>query len=91
VRDVSLEQIAQEAGIGRSTLYQYYPSKPDLLFDLMEQSLRATDRVYQKLAQIERIDARSVSLWLVAYLTGARPCEFRRHVPSRTCAGRAGA
>lgn len=71
-KDVSLEMIASEAGIGRTTLYQYYPSKPDLLFDLMEQSLRATDRVYQNLVRLDPIDVASVSQWLRGYLAEVR-------------------
>lgn len=69
VRDVSLEMIAVEAGIGRTTLYQYYPSKNLLLIDLMEQSLRATDRVYHKLTVLEKIDFKSVRNWLAYYLS----------------------
>lgn len=68
IKDVSLEMIAQDAGIGRTTLYQYYPTKSDLLLDLMEQSLKAADRVYQKLTQIEVLDVPSVQRWLTGYL-----------------------
>ena len=72
IRDVSLEQIAAEAGIGRTTLYQYYPTKPDLLFDLMEQNLRATDRVYQRLAQLSPLDRGNIAAWLGDYLAEVR-------------------
>ncbi|CAN5247040.1 hypothetical protein BH10PSE13_BH10PSE13_05540 [soil metagenome] len=68
VRDVSLEMIAAEAGIGRTTLYQYYPSKNVLLVDLMEQSLRATDRVYNRLVALDPIDFAAVRGWLADYL-----------------------
>lgn len=68
VRDVSLEMIAAEAGIGRTTLYQYYPSKNLLLIDLMEQSLRATDRVYNRLTALDPIDFAAVRNWLSDYL-----------------------
>jgi AcrR family transcriptional regulator len=68
VPDVSLEIIALEAGIGRTTLYQYYPSKNLLLIDLMEQSLRATDRVYDRLVALDRIDFDGVRGWLSNYL-----------------------
>jgi AcrR family transcriptional regulator len=72
IRDVSLEMIALDAGIGRTTLYQYYPTKSDLLLDLMEQSLKAADRVYQKLAQLEVVDVPAVRRWLQAYLAETR-------------------
>lgn len=72
IKDVSLEMIALDAGIGRTTLYQYYPTKSDLLLDLMEQSLKAADRVYQKLTQIEVLDKPSVQRWLTGYLAETR-------------------
>jgi len=72
IGDVSLEMIAIEAGIGRTTLYQYYPSKPELLIDLMEQSLRATDRVYQQLVRIEPLDLGAVNRWLYDYVAEVR-------------------
>jgi AcrR family transcriptional regulator len=72
VQDVTLEMIALEAGIGRTTLYQYYPSKPVLVIDLMEQSLRATDRIYQHLARLEPFDLDGVIRWLTGYLAEVR-------------------
>ncbi|NLN86977.1 MAG: TetR/AcrR family transcriptional regulator [Syntrophomonadaceae bacterium] len=38
-----MEEIAVEAGIGKGTIYEYFPSKLQLLRDIMEQSYRLYD------------------------------------------------
>ncbi len=38
-----MEEIAMEAGIGKGTIYEYFPSKLQLLQDIMEQSYRLYD------------------------------------------------
>jgi len=68
VRAVSMEAIAAEAGIRRATLYLYYPGKNALLLDLLEQSLRATDRIYLRLRDLPEVTRGSVRQWLADYL-----------------------
>jgi AcrR family transcriptional regulator len=69
VRTVSLEDIAVEAGIGRATLYLYYPSKNALLVELIAQSLRATDHIYAQLLQLPTLTFENVRAWLAKYLS----------------------
>jgi len=68
VGDVTMEAVAAEAGIRRATLYLYYPGKNALLLDLLEQSLRATDRIYLRLRDLPRLDLAAVRGWLAYYL-----------------------
>jgi AcrR family transcriptional regulator len=65
---VSMDTIAREAGIRRATLYLYYPSKGALLLDLLDQSLRATGRIYRRLAELSEITWEAVRQWLKDYV-----------------------
>lgn len=66
--NVSMEAVAAEAGIRRATLYLYYPGKNALLLDLLEQSLRATDRIYERLRDLPDLNLGAVRQWLASYL-----------------------
>lgn len=72
LRTVSLEDIAAEAGIGRATLYLYYPNKTALLSELIAQNLRATDRIYGRLLDLPAVTLSNVRDWVAAYVNGVR-------------------
>ncbi len=42
-----MEEIAVQAGIGKGTIYEYFPSKLQLLQDIMEQSFQLYDHSFQ--------------------------------------------
>ena len=47
VANTSLADIASELGISKGTLFYYYPSKADLIFDISERHLEhMTDRIF---------------------------------------------
>jgi AcrR family transcriptional regulator len=48
LEDLSLTAIAKAAGISKGTLYYYYPSKDDLVFDIAEKHVRdITDFLFE--------------------------------------------
>jgi AcrR family transcriptional regulator len=62
----SMSDIAREVGVRKASLYNYYPSKEDLLLDLLERSLRSwTESCYHG---FKRTDADSLEVKLSAYL-----------------------
>ena len=40
---MSMEEVAQRAGCGRAALYRRYSGKHDLVLDLIDQAIRATE------------------------------------------------
>src|SRR3546814_20916116 len=48
--DVSLDEIAAEAGVSRGTIYLHFPGKNDILLDLLSEDLAAQMAIYEELA-----------------------------------------
>lgn len=47
IADTSLADIARETGISKGTLYYYYPSKGELIFDISERHMRhITEKIF---------------------------------------------
>lgn len=44
IKNTSLADIAQAVGISKGTLYYYYSSKDDIIYDIMEEHLNRTTR-----------------------------------------------
>ncbi|GCE31264.1 hypothetical protein KDA_67480 [Dictyobacter alpinus] len=55
VEDVSMHQIAQEAGVGQGTLYRRYAHKGELILDLLNESAQRFSEEIQADAQDEKI------------------------------------
>ncbi|GHO67411.1 hypothetical protein KSC_063030 [Ktedonobacter sp. SOSP1-52] len=55
VEDVSMHQIAQEAGVGQGTLYRRYAHKGELILDLLNESAQRFLEEIQAYAQDEEI------------------------------------
>ncbi|WP_372365903.1 TetR/AcrR family transcriptional regulator [Candidatus Uabimicrobium sp. HlEnr_7] len=50
---VSMEQIANHIGVGRITLYRYFPKRNDLIYELALESIAQTDEAIQPLYEKE--------------------------------------
>ncbi len=46
--DASMDEIAARAGVSKGTLYQHFPTKDDLMFALIEQSLMRLEQIVQQ-------------------------------------------
>jgi AcrR family transcriptional regulator len=56
IEHTTLSDIATASGISKGTLYYYYPTKGDLIFDIAERHMtRMTDRIFSRL-QMSRPD-----------------------------------
>lgn len=47
-RDASMDEIAARAGVSKGTLYQHFPTKDDLIFALIDQSLVRFEQIVQQ-------------------------------------------
>jgi len=61
----SVEEIAEQAGVSRATVYLYYRSKDEMLLDLMRQDLEYQLEIYAELVTVKRVSLASVRKWLV--------------------------
>ncbi|MFC0202757.1 TetR/AcrR family transcriptional regulator [Novosphingobium soli] len=61
----SVEEIAEDAGVSRATVYLYYRSKDEMLLDLMRQDLEYQLEIYAELAGLRRVTLAQVRKWLV--------------------------
>ena len=61
----SVEEIAENAGVSRATVYLYYRSKDEMLLDLMRQDLEYQLEIYAELVTVKRIGFASVRKWLL--------------------------
>jgi len=64
---VSMDEIAAEAGVSRGTVYLHFPSKSELLFDLLYDDLAAQMQLYEQLAAVRKADRRAIRAWLQEY------------------------
>jgi AcrR family transcriptional regulator len=62
-RDVQMDDVAKLAGVGVGTLYRHFPTKEDLVLDLVRESARACDESARQ--SLEREDAAEALEWLV--------------------------
>ena len=61
----SVEEIAEQAGVSRATVYLYYRSKDEMLLDLMRQDLEYQLEIYAELVTVKRVSLSAVRKWLV--------------------------
>ena len=55
IANTSLADIARETGISKGTLYYYYPSKGELIFDISERHMRhITEKIFAWIEQSRR-------------------------------------
>jgi len=66
--NVTFEDIAAEAGIGRATLYLYFSNRSAILIELINQHLHETLRIYAELTNKPNISQRVVTAWLQSYI-----------------------
>lgn len=62
--EVSIDEIASEAGVSRGTIYLHFASKNEILFDLLMQDMAAQMAIYDELAQAQAPDRAMVRAWL---------------------------
>ncbi|MGO4472376.1 TetR family transcriptional regulator [Arthrobacter sp. M-10] len=67
----SMEDIAREAGIGRKSLYRYFPSKADLVWGGMEPVVEASGRVLEAARTAEPSDGGASDGGILAGLRAA--------------------
>ena len=66
--DVSMEEVARAAQVGRATLYLHFPNKDSILIELLSQNLAGVQRIFAELCQQERVDIDVVTRWLRGYV-----------------------
>jgi AcrR family transcriptional regulator len=66
----SLAEISREAGISRGTLFYYFPSKQDLLYQIMEESIQElTEKVVAAIKEIQsNTKTRDIFYLLLRYI-----------------------
>lgn len=62
--DVSMEDIARSAGVSRGTVYLHFPSKLDVLNDLLREDLADQMGVYDELARSRHTTTGEMREWL---------------------------
>jgi AcrR family transcriptional regulator len=72
VSEVSMEQIARAAGIGRATLYLHFPNKDSILLELLLQNLGGVKRIFYELCTLAQVDLPAVQAWLLHYIDTLR-------------------
>lgn len=56
IEDVTMRNIAKEAGVTTGSIYHHYKNKDDLIFDVMQQSLHFTKNLYET-AESENLES----------------------------------
>src|SRR3546814_14800269 len=88
--DVSLDEIAAEAGVSRGTIYLHFPGKNDILLDLLSEDLAAQMAIYEELAAAAKIDKPTIRKWLQQFRESmterqpsmrAFPMPIKKHTP----------
>jgi AcrR family transcriptional regulator len=69
---VSMEDIARDAEIGRTTIYLHYPSKSPLLVELLKEDWARQATMFERLTMSGRGGRRMLKTWLRAYAMGLR-------------------
>lgn len=64
---VSVEDIANEAGVSRGTVYLHFASKRDILWDMLMDDMRSQRGLYERLSEIPVADRRAIRRWLQEY------------------------
>lgn len=79
VADVSVDQIARVAQVGRATLYLHFPNKDAILLDLLSANLVAVRKIFAGLCALEKADLAAVQDWLKGYIgtLGSHPDAMR--------------
>lgn len=61
--DISLAEVAFAAGIGRTTLYEYFRDKDDLIASLVEERLPVVvDEMIESVSDIDEVETRTLAL-----------------------------
>jgi len=70
--DVSMEEVANDAGVGRTTIYFHYPTKNALLLDLLSEDWERQAFIFARLATSPDLDRETLKGWLSKYTEGMR-------------------
>ncbi len=70
--DVSMEEVANDAGVGRTTIYFHYPTKNALLLDLLGEDWERQAFIFGRLATAPALDRETLKGWLKKYTDGMR-------------------
>jgi AcrR family transcriptional regulator len=70
--DVSMEEVANDAGVGRTTIYFHYPTKNALLLDLLGEDWERQAFIFARLAASPALDRETLRGWLKKYTDGMR-------------------
>jgi len=65
--NVSMDNVAAEAGVGRSTVYLHFSSKIELLLSILNDDLIDGLALYSELATMPKVDHASLKAWLHRY------------------------
>lgn len=63
----SVDEIARRSGLSRATVYLYFKSKDEILFELLKQDLEAQIDHYRELAAIRRLSLPELRGWLARF------------------------
>lgn len=72
VAEVSIEQIARVAQVGRATLYLHFPNKDAILLELLALDLLGARKIFARLCALEHVDAAAARDWLMEYVETLR-------------------
>jgi AcrR family transcriptional regulator len=72
VNDIDFAEIAEQAQVGRATLYRYFDGKDALLSALMDEDWDRQADHYRQLVESPRLDAAAIAAWLRSSVTAAR-------------------
>ncbi len=53
IKNLTISQIAQTAGIGKGTVYEYFSNKEDIVFEIISSFIQEHERRLQQIAQMD--------------------------------------
>lgn len=75
VENVSMEDIARGAAVGRATIYLHFPGKPSLLTALLDEDWAGQLVLFERLGDIDADDQEALTAWLLRVVEGMRKAQ----------------